>query len=70
VPWVVIGVVQLVTGLQTVLQDLKDVAFNQALGAETLQWVTTQEPHIDLMDSTVTVTITKVFQLVLHSSEL
>ena len=61
---------QLVTGLQTVTQNSILVVCNLALTEETSEWATTVVTHIDLMDSTVTVSLTKVDQQVLHSSEL
>jgi len=62
--------VQLVTGLQTVIHSSILVVCNLALTEETSEWATTVVTHIDLMDSTVTVSLTKVDQQVLHSSEL
>ena len=70
VPWVVLGVVQLVTGHQTVTLNSILVVCNLALTEETSEWATTVVTHTDLTDSTVTVTLTKVDQQVLHSSEL
>ena len=70
VPWVVLEVVQLVTGHQTVTLNSILVVCNLALTEETLEWATTVVTHTDLMDLTVTVTLTKVDQQVLHSSEL
>ena len=61
---------QLVTGHQTVIQNSILVVCNLALTEETSEWATTVVTHIDLMDSTVTVSLTKVDQQVLHSSEL
>ena len=61
---------QLVTGLQTAILNSILVVCNLALTEETSEWVTTVVTHIDLTDSTVTVSITKVDQQVLHSSEL
>ena len=61
---------QLVTGLQTAIQNSILVVCNLALTEETSEWATTVVTHTDLMDSTVTVTSTKVDQQVLHSSEL
>ncbi len=61
---------QLVTGLQTVILNSILAVCNLALTEETSEWVTTVVTHIDLTDSTVTVSITKVDQQVLHSSEL
>ena len=61
---------QLVTGLQTVIHSSILVVCNLALTEETSEWATTVVTHIDLMDSTVTVSLTKVYQQVLHSSEL
>ena len=63
-------VVQLVTGLQTVILNSILAVCNLALTEETSEWATTVVTHTDLTDSTVTVTITKVDQQVLHSSEL
>ena len=70
VPWVVLEVVQLVTGHQTVTLNSILVVCNLALTEETSEWATTVVTHTDLMDSTVTVSSTKVDQQVLHSSEL
>ena len=61
---------QLVTGLQTVIHSSILVVCNLALTEETSEWATTVVTHTDLMDSTVTVSSTKVDQQVLHSSEL
>ena len=61
---------QLVTGLQTVIHNSILVVCNLALTEETSEWATTVVTHTDLTDSTVTVTLTKVDQQVLHSSEL
>ena len=61
---------QLVTGLQTVIHSSILVVCNLALTEETSEWATTVVTHTDLTDSTVTVTLTKVDQQVLHSSEL
>ena len=61
---------QLVTGLQTVTQNSILVVCNLALTEETSEWATTVVTHTDLTDLTVTVSITKVDQQVLHSSEL
>ena len=61
---------QLVTGHQTVIQNSILVVCNLALTEETSEWATTVVTHTDLTDSTVTVTLTKVDQQVLHSSEL
>ena len=61
---------QLVTGLQTVILNSILVVCNLALTEETSEWVTTVVTHTDLTDSTVTVSIMKVYQQVLHSSEL
>ena len=61
---------QLVTGLQTVIHSSILVVCNLALTEETSEWATTVVTHTDLTDSTVTVTVTKVDQQVLHSSEL
>ena len=66
----VLEVVQLVTGLQTVIHSSILVVCNLALTEETSEWATTVVTHTDLTDSTVTVTLTKVDQQVLHSSEL
>ena len=70
VPWVVLEVVQLVTGHQTVTLNSILVVCNLALTEETSEWATTVVTHTDLTDLTVTVSITKVDQQVLHSSEL
>jgi len=69
VPLAVQEVVRLTTGVEVVLPRLKDAAFNQVHGVETLQWVTTSITNQNLMVSIVTVTTTKVFQLVLLSLE-
>ena len=61
---------QLVTGLQTVTQNSRLVVCNLALTEETSEWATTVVTHTDLTDSTVTASITKDYQQVLHSSEL
>ena len=61
---------QLVTGHQTVIHHSILVVCNLALTEETSEWATTVVTHTDLTDSTVTVSITKVDQQVLHSSEL
>ena len=61
---------QLVTGHQTVIHNSILVVCNLALTEETSEWATTVVTHTDLTDSTVTVTLTKVDQQVLHSSEL
>ena len=61
---------QLVTGHQTVIQNSILVVCNLALTEETSEWATTVVTHTDLTDSTVTVSITKDYQQVLHSSEL
>ena len=61
---------QLVTGLQTVILNSILVVCNLALMVENLEWVTTVVTHTDLTDSTVTVSIMKDYQQVLHSSEL
>ncbi len=66
----VLEVVQLVTGLQTVIQNSILAVCNLALTEETSEWVTTVVTHTDLTDSTVTVSIMKDYQQVLHSSEL
>jgi len=62
--------VQLVTGLQTVIRNSILAVCNLALTEETSEWVTTVVTHTDLTDSTVTVSIMKDYQQVLHSSEL
>ena len=61
---------QLVTGLQTVIHSSILVVCNLALTEETSEWATTVVTHTDLTDSTVTASIMKVDQQVLHSSEL
>ena len=61
---------QLVTGLQTVIHSSILAVCNLALTEETSEWVTTVVTHTDLTDSTVTVSIMKDYQQVLHSSEL
>ena len=61
---------QLVTGHQTVIHSSILVVCNLAPTVESLEWVTTVVTHTDLTDSTVTVSITKDYQQVLHSSEL
>ena len=61
---------QLVTGHQTVIQNSILVVCNLALTEETSEWATTVVTHTDLTDSTVTASITKVCQQVLHLSEL
>ena len=61
---------QLVTGHQTVIQNSILVVCNLALTEETSEWATTVVTHTDLTDSTVTASITKDYQQVLHSSEL
>ena len=61
---------QLVTGLQTVTQNSRLVVCNLALTEETSEWATTVVSHTDLTDLTVTASITKDYQQVLHSSEL
>ena len=66
----VLEVVQLVTGLQTVIHNSILVVCNLALTEETSEWATTVVTHTDLMVGTVTATITRVDQQVLHSSEL
>ena len=66
----VLEVVQLVTGLQTVIHSSILVVCNLALTEETSEWATTVVTHTDLTDSTVTASITKDYQQVLHSSEL
>lgn len=70
VPWVVLEVVQLVTGHQTVTLNSILVVCNLALTEETSEWATTVVTHTDLTDSTVTASTTKDYQQVLHSSEL
>ena len=70
-PWVVLEVVILMTGVSHVTHVMKDVVYNLAHGVETLQWVTTLVVHIGLVVSTVTVTSTTTqYQLVLHLLEL
>jgi len=66
----VLEVVQLVTGLQTVIHHSILAVCNLAPTVEILEWVTTVVTHTDLTDSTVTVSIMKDYQQVLHSSEL
>ena len=66
----VLEVVQLVTGHQTVIHHSILVVCNLALTEETSEWATTVVTHTDLMVGTVTATITRVDQQVLHSSEL
>ena len=61
---------QLVTGHQTVIHHSILVVCNLALTEETSEWATTVVTHTDLMVGTVTATITRVDQQVLHSSEL
>ena len=61
---------QLLTGLQTVIHHSILVVCNLALTEETSEWATTVVTHTDLMVGTVTATITRVDQQVLHSSEL
>ena len=61
---------QLVTGHQTVIHNSILVVCNLALTEETSEWATTVVTHTDLTDSTVTASITKDYQQVLHSSEL
>ena len=61
---------QLVTGLQTVIHSSILAVCNLALTEETSEWVTTVVTHTDLTDSTVTVSIMKDYQQVLHLSEL
>ena len=61
---------QLVTGHQTVIHNSILVVCNLALTEETSEWATTVVTHTDLTDSTVTASIMKVDQQVLHSSEL
>ena len=61
---------QLVTGHQTVIQNSILVVCNLALTEETSEWATTVVTHTGLTDSTVTASITKDYQQVLHSSEL
>ena len=58
------------TGLRTVIQNSILAVCNLALTEETSEWVTTVVTHTDLTDSTVTVSIMKDYQQVLHSSEL
>ena len=63
-------VVQPTLGLLLVSLVSQIVAFNQELGVETLQWVTmlvVLEKDLVVLVGTVTVTITKVDPLVLHS---
>ena len=63
-------VVQLTLGVLLVTLHSKIAAFNQEHGVETLQWVTTLvvlEKDMVVVVGTVTVTITKVDPLVLHS---
>jgi len=69
VPLAVQEVVRLTTGVEVVVPRMKDAAFNQVHGVETLQWVTTSITNQNLMVSIVTVSTTKVFQLVLLSLE-
>ena len=57
-------------GLQTVIQNSITVVCNLALTEETSEWATTVVSHTDLTDLTVTASITKDYQQVLHSSEL
>ena len=61
---------QLVTGLQTVIHSSILVVCNLALTEETSEWATTVVSHTDPTDLTVTASITKDYQQVLHSSEL
>lgn len=61
---------QLVTGHQTAIHHSILVVCNLALTEETSEWATTVVTHTDLMVGTVTATITRVDQQVLHSSEL
>ena len=61
---------QLVTGHQTVIHNSILVVCNLALTEETSEWATTVVSHTDLTDLTVTASITKDYQQVLHSSEL
>ena len=61
---------QLVTGHQTAIHNSILVVCNLALTEETSEWATTVVTHTDLTDSTVTASITKDYQQVLHSSEL
>ena len=61
---------QLVTGHQTAIHHSILVVCNLALTEETSEWATTVVTHTDLTDSTVTASIMKVDQQVLHSSEL
>ena len=63
-------VVQPTLGVLLVTPHSKIAAFNQELGVETLQWVTTLvvlERDMVVLVGTVTVTITKVCLRVLHS---
>ena len=63
-------VVQPTLGVLLVTPHSKIAAFNQELGVETLQWVTTLvvlEKDLVVVVGTVTVTITKVYLQVLHS---
>ena len=63
-------VVQPTLGVPLVTLLSQIVAFNQELGVETLQWVTTLvvlEKDLVVVVGTVTVTITKVYLQVLHS---
>ena len=61
---------QLVTGHQTAIHHSILVVCNLALTEETSEWATTVVTHTDLMVGTVTATLTRVDQQVLHSSEL
>jgi len=69
VPLAVQEVVQQTTGLNLATQHSRDVVFNQVHGVETLQWVITLSTLQKWMVGIVTVTTTKVFQLVLLSLE-
>lgn len=63
-------VVQPTLGLLLVTLHLWTAAFNQELGVETLQWVTTLvvlEKDLVVLVGTVTATTTKVYLQVLHS---
>ena len=63
-------VVQPTLGVVLVSPHSKSAAFNQELGVETLQWVTTLvvlERDMVVLVGTVTVTTTKVYLQVLHS---
>jgi len=69
VPLAVQEVVQQTTGLNLATQHSRDVVFNQVHGVETLQWVIMLSTLQKWMVGIVTVTTTKVFQLVLLSLE-